>query len=87
MPSGEGLLYLAVVLDVFSHRIVGWSMLNHLYTELMLWALDMALAQRHPDGVIHHSDQGRPVRLDRIRAALLRGQGASVRWGQWGLFR
>ena len=47
-----------MVLDVFSRRIVGWSMSNHLYTELMLRALDMALAQRRPDGVIHHSDQG-----------------------------
>jgi hypothetical protein len=58
VPTGEGFLYLAVVLDVFSRRIVGWSMSCHLYTELMLRALDMALAQRRPDGVIHHSDQG-----------------------------
>jgi transposase InsO family protein len=46
------------VLDVFSRRIVGWAMSNHMYTELMLRALDMALLQRRPDGVIHHSDQG-----------------------------
>jgi transposase InsO family protein len=58
VPTGEGFLYLAVVLDVFSRRIVGWAMSSHLYTELMLRALDMALSQRHPDGVIHHSDQG-----------------------------
>jgi len=58
VPTAEGFLYLAVVLDVFSRRIVGWAMSNHLYTELMLRALDMALAQRRPDGVIHHSDQG-----------------------------
>jgi putative transposase len=58
VPTGEGFLYLAVVLDVFSRRIVGWSMSSHLYTELMLRALDMALAQRRPNGVIHHSDQG-----------------------------
>jgi putative transposase len=58
VPTGEGFLYLAVVLDVFSRRIVGWSMSCHLYTELMLRALDMALSQRRPDGVIHHSDQG-----------------------------
>ena len=58
IPTGEGFLYLAVVLDVFSRRIVGWAMSNHLYTELMLRALDMALSQRHPVGVIHHSDQG-----------------------------
>lgn len=58
IPTGEGFLYLAVVLDVFSRRIVGWAMSNHLYTELMLRALDMALSQRRPVGVIHHSDQG-----------------------------
>ena len=58
VPTSEGFLYLAVVLDVFSRRIVGWAMSGHLYTELMLQALDMALAQRHPDAVIHHSDQG-----------------------------
>ncbi len=58
VPTGEGFLYLAVVLDVFSRRIVGWAMSNHLYTELMLRALDMALLQRRHDGVIHHSDQG-----------------------------
>ena len=56
VPTGEGFLYLAVVLDVFSRRIVGWSMSSHLYTELMLRALDMAVAQRRPNGVIHHSD-------------------------------
>jgi len=58
VPTAEGFLYLAVVLDVFSRRIVGWAMSDHLYTELMLRALDMALAQRRPAGVIHHSDQG-----------------------------
>ena len=53
-----GFLYLAVVLDAFSRRIVGWSMANHLRSELVLAALEMALDQRKPDGVIHHSDQG-----------------------------
>ena len=58
VPTAVGFLYLAVVLDVFSRRVVGWAMGNHLHTGLMLQALDMALAQRHPNGVIHHSDQG-----------------------------
>ncbi len=58
IPTGEGFLYLAVVLDVFSRRIVGWAMSNHLYTELMLRTLDMALLQRRHEGVILHSDQG-----------------------------
>ena len=51
-------LFLAVVVDAFSRRVVGWSMANHLRTELVLTALDMALAQRKPRTVIHHSDQG-----------------------------
>jgi len=58
VPTRVGFLYLAVVLDVFSRRVVGWAIANHLRTGLMLQALDMALAQRHPNGVIHHSDQG-----------------------------
>jgi putative transposase len=51
-------LYLAVVLDAWSRRIVGWSMKGHLRTELVLDALEMALWQRQPTAVIHHSDQG-----------------------------
>ena len=58
IPTWAGFLYLAVVLDAFSRRVVGWSMANHLRTQLVLDALDMALWQRRPDGVIHHSDQG-----------------------------
>jgi putative transposase len=53
-----GFLYLAVVIDVFSRRVVGWSMQTHLRTELVLGALNMALARRGAKGVIHHSDQG-----------------------------
>jgi putative transposase len=59
VPTWMGFLYLAVVLDVFSRRIIGWAMADHLRTELVLSALDMALWNRHPDpGVIHHSDHG-----------------------------
>jgi putative transposase len=58
IPTWAGFLYLAVVLDAFSRRIVGWAMETHLRTELVLKALDMALGQRRPAGVIHHSDQG-----------------------------
>jgi putative transposase len=58
IPTGSGSLYLAVVLDVWSRRIVGWAMATHLRTELVLTALDMAIGQRQPSGVIHHSDQG-----------------------------
>jgi putative transposase len=58
VPTWTGFLYLAVVLDAFSRRIVGWAMETHLRTELVLAALNMALGQRKPAAVIHHSDQG-----------------------------
>jgi len=58
IPTWEGFTYLAVVLDVFSRRVVGWSMEEHMRTELVLSALSMAIEQRRPDNVIHHSDQG-----------------------------
>jgi putative transposase len=53
-----GFLYLAVVLDAYSRRVVGWAMANHLRTELVLEALNMAIWRRRPKNVIHHSDQG-----------------------------
>jgi putative transposase len=58
IPTWAGFLYLAVVLDAFSRKIVGWAMETYLRTELVLKALDMALGQRRAVGVIHHSDQG-----------------------------
>jgi putative transposase len=58
IPTWAGFLYLAVVLDAFSRRIVGWAMATHLRTELVLEALNLALWQRRPKDLIHHSDQG-----------------------------
>jgi len=58
IPTWAGFLYLAVVLDACSRRIVGWSMATTLATQLVLDALNMALITRRPNGVIHHSDQG-----------------------------
>ena len=58
IPTSAGFLYLAMVLDVCSRRIVGWSMATHLRAELVLEALNMASGQRRPTQVIHHSDQG-----------------------------
>ncbi len=58
IPTWLGFLYLAVVIDVFSRRVVGWSMRSHLRAELVREALDMAIWNRRPEGVIHHSDQG-----------------------------
>ena len=56
VPTQAGFLYLAVVVDAWSRRVVGWSMATHLRTSLVLDAFEMALMQRQPDGVIHHSD-------------------------------
>jgi len=58
VPTWAGFLYLAVVLDVYSRRVVGWAMENHLRAELVIDALNMAIGQRRPTEVIHHSDQG-----------------------------
>ena len=58
VPTWAGFLFLAIVLDAFSRRVVGWAMATHLKTELVLDALEMALAQRKPGEVIHHSDHG-----------------------------
>lgn len=58
IPTAVGFLYLAVVLDAFSRKIVGWAMANNLRAELVLDALEMAVGQRRPKDVIHHSDQG-----------------------------
>lgn len=59
IPTWAGFLYLAVVIDAWSRRVIGWAMATHLRTELVVDALNMALGQRKLDGdVIHHSDHG-----------------------------
>jgi putative transposase len=59
VPTTEDFLYLAVILDVFSRRVVGWSMAAHLRADLVVGALEMAVWNRRPPrGVIHHSDHG-----------------------------
>jgi len=59
LRTWEGWLYLAAVQDLYSRRIVGWSMATHLRAELVTDALRMAVARRRPEaGLIHHSDQG-----------------------------
>ncbi len=58
VPTWAGVLFLAVVLDACSRRIVGWAMATHMRTQLVLDALEMALCQRRPNQVVHHSDQG-----------------------------
>lgn len=58
VPTWEGFLYLAVVTDVFSRKVVGWAFGVQMTSDLVIAALDMALFTRKPQGVIHHSDQG-----------------------------
>jgi transposase InsO family protein len=71
IPTWEGWLYLAVILDLFSRRIVGWAMSKRMTCELTLSALWMAIQQRRPGpGLIHHSDQGSQYTDHRYQAAL-----------------
>ena len=59
VATAEGKLYLAAVTDCFSRRVVGWAMAEHMRTELVVQALEMALGRRRPgDGLVHHSDHG-----------------------------
>ena len=59
LPTQEGFLYLAFILDVYSRKIVGWSMDSHMRTELVVDALQMAVWRRKPSaGLVHHSDRG-----------------------------
>lgn len=60
VPTDQGWLYLAAVLDAYSRKIVGWSMADHMETDLVSDALKMALHHRQPDGdeLVHHSDRG-----------------------------
>ncbi len=71
VATHEGWLYLAVLLDVHSRRVVGWAMADHLRTELALDALRMALRARRPGaGLVHHTDRGSQYTAASYRAAL-----------------
>jgi len=58
VPTYTGFLFLAVVLDVCTRRVVGWATANHMRKELVVDALDMAIFRRRPKAVVHHSDHG-----------------------------
>jgi putative transposase len=58
VPTWCGFIYLAVVIDAYSRKVVGWAMGEAMTADLVLAALNMALHTRRPQGVIHHSDQG-----------------------------
>ena len=67
----EGWMYLSVVMDYFSRRIVGWALQDHMRVELTLESLEKALKNRHPQpGLIHHSDQGTQYASDRYQKLL-----------------
>lgn len=71
IPTQEGWLYLAVILDLFSRRIVGWAMAARMTQELVCAALSMALRQRQPAGeLIHHSDRGSQYTSQAFQALL-----------------
>jgi putative transposase len=73
ISTRQGWLYLAVVMDLYSRRIVGWSMDHWISRHLVLDALSMAVGQRHPEGeLIHHSDRGSQYTSDDFREALER---------------
>jgi putative transposase len=71
IPTREGWLYLAAVLDLFSRKVVGWSMSDQITADLVEQALRMALYERQPDpGLLHHSDRGSQYASDQIRQIL-----------------
>jgi transposase InsO family protein len=71
IPTHQGWLYLAVVMDLYSRRIVGWSRSRWMSRRIVLAALRMAIEARHPDGeLIHHSDRGGQYTSDDFRDEL-----------------
>jgi transposase InsO family protein len=75
VPTAEGWLYLAIVLDLYSRRIVGWAMSDSLHRQIAIDALQMALAARRPAaGLLHHSDRGSQYASDEYQALLDQAQ-------------
>ena len=73
VPTGEGWLYVATIIDLFSRRAVGWAMQERMDRSLVLAALEMAVSQRHPQpGLLHHSDRGSQYASEDYRKALSR---------------
>ena len=82
LPTGSGFLYLSVVVDARSRRVVGWAMASHLRTQMVLDALDMALYRRRPHSVIHHSagvaEKNTNLSVTERRAMIEVGHGPSI---------
>ena len=71
IPTRKGWLYLAVLVDLYSRRVIGWSMSNRINQYLTIDALNMAIRQRNPEpGLIHHSDQGMQYRGTKYQTIL-----------------
>jgi transposase InsO family protein len=71
VPTGEGWLYLAAILDMHTRKLVGWSIRQALHAEIALDALDMAIERQRPaPGLIHHSDRGIQYAAEAYRQAL-----------------
>jgi putative transposase len=71
IPTAEGWLYLAVVLDLFSRRVIGWAMATHMRSELVIDALEMAVLDRAPaPGLLFHSDRGSQYASDTFQGRL-----------------
>ena len=86
VPTWAGFVFLAVVVDAFSRRVVGWSLANYLRTRLVTDALEMALSQRKPQDVIHLGSRN-PVHVDRVWFTLPEGRGEALDGIGWGLLR
>jgi putative transposase len=84
LRTWEGWLYLAAVQDAYSRRIVGWSMADHMRSELVVDALEMAIGRRRPaPGLIHHSDQGSQPGLNRSSQQLSVAGNVSIADDGW----
>ena len=78
IPTLEGWLYLATILDLYTRRIVGWAMSSRMTSDLTIDALEMAIRQRRPEaGLVHHSDQGSQY-TDSMYQTLLKEHGIQV---------
>jgi putative transposase len=73
IPTGSGWLYLVAIIDLYSRKVVGWSMSHEMTTDVFLSALEMALVRRgRPSGLTHHSDRGSQYCSDAFQSALRR---------------
>ena len=82
IQTGQGFLFLAAVQDVYSRRIIGWSMRDGLRSELVLDALGMAVSARGPAGVVAHSDHGSQQYTSLVYGAYAKQSGIDLSMGR-----